>query len=81
MNKEVDQVIKKELSDYSILSLTKFVDIVAGYRRSLVKECDGFSIWGVFSHQRKIVCLYTQDSKAKIKFYDPVTKTLNNVKK
>ena len=79
MIEEIKKVISEELKGHEILSLNSLSDQYNGYTRKLLRQCDGFTIWGAFSIKNsKSVCVYTQDSKARIKFYDPDNKTLNN---
>ena len=81
MISEIREVIKEELNDHEILSFEQFVRQVNRYTRKHLKSCDGFSIWSVLAIRDKTACIYTQDSKAKIKFYDPVNETLNDMRK
>ena len=79
MIEEIKKLMLEDLKDHEILSLDSLSNQYGGYTRKPLKKCDGFSIWGVFSIKNsKSLCLYTQDSKAKIKFYDPLNETLSN---
>ena len=78
MINKIKELIKNELFDCPIVSFRKFVEVAVVKRRTIIKEYDGFAIWGAFSIRDNLICLYTQDSKANIKFYDPEKETLRD---
>lgn len=78
MEFEIKELIRERIIGYRIISLNAMSNKYNGYTHQHIREHEGFSIWGVFSIKHKVVCLYTQDLKANILYYDPQNETLKN---
>ena len=75
---KIEGLIIGDLLNHKILSLKEMKNNYSGgYIHKHIENYNGFSIWGVFFESHKVVCLYSQDSKARILYYDPDSGMLN----